>query len=128
VFLEISLDSKQPKLVSALPEKLLFRLFGFYIETANFDVSVKPKLTGKPKNFSYLPLELSLLKHAVLPLYVSVLQHSVHPRRVLHAASRRVCSTAACAALGHVCHTPAACSAASAASGRVCPTAAYAAS
>jgi hypothetical protein len=41
-----SLDSKQPKLVSALSEtKRLFRLFRFYTETESFDVSIEPKQT-----------------------------------------------------------------------------------
>ncbi len=48
VSFETSVDSKQPKLeqkpVSALSEtERLFRLFRFYIETAGFDVSIKPK-------------------------------------------------------------------------------------
>jgi hypothetical protein len=55
VSFETSFDLKQPKLepelVSALFEtKRLFRLFRFYIETASFGVSVKPKLTGTERN------------------------------------------------------------------------------
>jgi hypothetical protein len=47
---DISFDSKQPKLepkqVSALSETKCFsRLFRFFIETASFHVSIKPKLT-----------------------------------------------------------------------------------
>jgi hypothetical protein len=52
-----------------------------------------------------LPLDMSLLQQSVLSLHVSVLhtlQQSVLPRRVLHAASRRVYPTAACAACGRV--------------------------
>jgi hypothetical protein len=50
VSFETSFDSKQPKLepklVSALSEtKRLFRLFRFYTETENFDVSIEPKQT-----------------------------------------------------------------------------------
>ncbi len=54
---ETSFDSKQPKLepklVSTLSEtKRLFRLFGFYTETENFDVSIEPKQTeDQPKQF-----------------------------------------------------------------------------
>ena len=57
VSFETSFDSKQPKLepklVSALSEtKRLFRLFRFYTETENFDVSIEPKQTGdQPKQF-----------------------------------------------------------------------------
>ncbi len=41
----------EPKPVSALSEtKRLFRLFRFYIETASFDVSIKPKLTETNEN------------------------------------------------------------------------------
>ncbi len=107
VSFETSFDSKQPKLepklVSALSEtKRLFRLFRFFIETASFGVSVKPKLTetnrNKPKIFSDLALELSLLQHSVLSLEKSVLQQSVHPGRVLQAASGRVSPTAAAGA------------------------------
>jgi hypothetical protein len=60
VSFETSFDSKQPKLepklVSALSEtKRLFRLFRFYTETENFDVSVEPKQTeDQPKQFNYL--------------------------------------------------------------------------
>ncbi len=51
VSFETSFDSKQPKLVSALSEtKRLFRLFRFYTETENFDVSIEPKQTeDQPK-------------------------------------------------------------------------------
>ncbi len=49
VSFETSFDSKQPKLepklVSALSEKRLFRLFRFYTETESFDVSIEPKQT-----------------------------------------------------------------------------------
>ena len=50
VSFETSFDSKQPKLepklVSLLSEtKRLFRLFRFYTETENFDVSIEPKQT-----------------------------------------------------------------------------------
>ena len=57
---ETSFDSKQPKLepklISALPEtKRLFRLFRFYTETENFDVSIESKQTeDQPKQFNYL--------------------------------------------------------------------------
>ncbi len=52
---ETRFDSKQPKLepklVSALSErKRLFRLIRFYIETASFGVSIKPKLTETNRN------------------------------------------------------------------------------
>ncbi len=55
VSFENSFDSKQPKLepklVSALFEtKCLFRLFRFYIETASFGVSVKPKQNETNRN------------------------------------------------------------------------------
>jgi hypothetical protein len=57
VSFETSFDSKQPKLepklVSPLSEtKGLFRLFRFYTETENFDVSIEPKQTeDHPKQF-----------------------------------------------------------------------------
>jgi hypothetical protein len=60
VSFETSFDSKQPKLepklVSALSEtKRLFRLFRFYTEKENFDVSIEPKQTeDQPKQFNYL--------------------------------------------------------------------------
>jgi hypothetical protein len=52
---ETSFGSKQPKLVSALSEtKGLFRLYRFYVETASFGVSFKPKLTGKSRKISVI--------------------------------------------------------------------------
>ncbi len=53
VSFETSFDSKQPqlepKLVLALSEtKRLFRLFRFYTETENFNVSIEPKQTEDP--------------------------------------------------------------------------------
>ncbi len=97
VSFETSFDSKQPKLepklVSALSEtKRLFRLFRFYIETASFGVSIKPKLTetnrNKPEQAPVLSLDMSVLQL---------------PGIVLYAASGRVCTTAAYAASGHIC-------------------------
>ncbi len=52
VSFETSFDSKQPKVVSALSETKLFRLFRFYSETESFDVSIEPKQTeDQPKQF-----------------------------------------------------------------------------
>jgi hypothetical protein len=90
VSFETSFDSKQPKLelklVSALPEtKRLFRLFRFYIKTASFGVSIKPKLTET----SPCPV----------------------PGRVCSTAARNcpafgsVCPAAACEVFGHDCPT-----------------------
>ncbi len=150
---ETSFDSKQPKLepkiVSALSEtKRLFRLFRFHVETASFDVSIKPKLTERnPKqtetNLKKQASVLSLEMYCMLPPDVSVLQQPVLSLDMRPPYTNLCCSclwtnlfysaacavielarcSATCAAPGHT-NSSAAC----AAFGRVCPTAANAAS
>jgi hypothetical protein len=48
---ETSFDSKQPKLVSKLPEtRRLFRLFRLNIETGSFGVLIEPKQKENNRN------------------------------------------------------------------------------
>jgi hypothetical protein len=79
VSFETSFDSKQPKLepklVSALSEtKRLFRLFRFYTETENFDVSIEPKQTGdQPKQFDKEHILLFFTENVEFSRFFSIL-------------------------------------------------------